>query len=397
MIMRRREQIRGSVQLELKMKLLAGNRCFGSSVASFMACLTGLLVLGSNMARADEPSGQVTVKRILVHGRPMARTDAAVQVHDGRSADLVRGDRLDAGTVVKVMFPSVRVYLDDGTGRRIMLTCTRCTEELPASLEIGAVGTQQPYKQEGGEVHYLIEPGEGWFEILFDALLGPEEELVPVAVKGTRFLLESGAGGFAIVVAEGTVAVGRPGEPQYRKLGAGKTLTKKEGELDEQPADPGVLQYMKEVFAPPVVGPAPPSESSWTASVPWPWVTVGAGAAIVATGGVFHYLAWDANQTLQRDANDRCAAGGGGAAGAGGSETGQEYYDRKYDEDVRPKRTAAWLLYAAGGAVAAGGIAWLLLEPAPPAEPAAGSRSSTPDLVPVLGPDSLGLQIQLLF
>jgi len=92
----------------------------------------------------------------------------------------------------------------------------------------------------------------------------------------------------------------------------------------------------------------------------WSLGTIGAGLVLGAAGGVVHYLAWDTNTTVHREAEqmgNELAPGDSAAAQA----AADAYYDREYLERVQPYKTASAILYGIGGAAVASGLVWYLL------------------------------------
>jgi hypothetical protein len=84
-------------------------------------------------------------------------------------------------------------------------------------------------------------------------------------------------------------------------------------------------------------------------------VLLGGGIALAAAGGVLHALAYSSNQALIDEYPD-------GTPGSPAPASYQRDYDRRFDDEVAPKMTAAWILYGAGAATAITGAVLLVLD-----------------------------------
>jgi len=370
-----------------------------------LLCLS-LLLAGLALpraVRAQEADYRVTVEKILVRGEQVARTDIAVVSTGETEEHLASGLAIEPGKTVKLLYPGVVVYLDDGQGNRILLECDLGSPESPLELVIGNPGKREGFRQKRGKVQYKVAPEEGWFEVLFDVLRGPEEEIVPIGVEGTHFLLESLDSGFSVTVAKGVVAVGKADTELHYSLGAERSLQRVSGELVEGPAGSAVLELMRSSFgAGSVVTSGSESFQSSSSSSSLvsagAWTTIGVGALITAAGGVLHVLAVETNYELRDEADSMCGGGLGGYTGSPlVKQDGQEYYDREFDEQVRPKRTAARVLYVVGGATLAGGIIWLLADTLGQIAGAAADSGPGFTVTPAFGDGGAKMMLQFQF
>lgn len=142
------------------------------------------------------------------------------------------------------------------------------------------------------------------------------------------------------------------------------------------PVDPGVS---KEVEA-----------DLWTDL--WPWVSIGAGAALLATGGVFEYLAVDANNDIADLCQDKYETYDGGDTENGWDwTTANNEMNQRFDDQVAPKNTIAISMFLAGGAAIAVGASWLFLSP-DDRMTGAGAR-----FAPMLMPAGGGVAVELGF
>ena len=134
------------------------------------------------------------------------------------------------------------------------------------------------------------------------------------------------------------------------------------------PVDPGVSKEVE--------------TDSWTAY--WPWVSIGAGAALLATGGVYEYLAVDTNN----DIADLCQGKyelydeTNGTEGWSWKDANTEL-NRRFDDEVVPKNAVAISMFIAGGTAVVLGAGWLLFGPDEP--PKMGRARLTPVMMPAGG------------
>lgn len=85
------------------------------------------------------------------------------------------------------------------------------------------------------------------------------------------------------------------------------------------------------------------------------WALVGGGATVALVGGVLSIAANARNEGLYDKYTGEDYEGMGGQAR-------QELYDAEYDDDVRPKKIASYVLYGVGGAAAVAGAIVLILD-----------------------------------
>lgn len=330
-------------------------------VVTLALCLAAAPSAFRHEAAAQEFGYAVKVTDIRLSGRSVTRTDAAVHKAGEELVELRAGDEFRRGEVLLVYYPALQIRLTGSGGDVMVLQCTDCTRDEPLELTVGDPESGKPFVQRGGDVHYRIDSDGGWFEILLDVLGGPEERLVPIGVRGTVFAVEKTSTGYSVTVAEGLVEVGGGAVGFSFSPGVGQRVLMGTKGAALEAALPENLLRIFDLLAPagPVGTIAPPV--SQPSSSPWPWVTVAAGVATAAAGGVVHYLAWDHNRSAQSTANDLCA-GAVGRSGPPTAESGSEFYDRKYEDQVAPEWSAAQVLYSAGAAAVAGGLVWYFLE-----------------------------------
>jgi hypothetical protein len=342
-----------------------------------------VLAAGGGLARGAD-GYSVEVKSIKIRDRDVATTDAA-EIGGGESArPATVGSRLEAGSQVTILYPEVQMVLVDSMGSRFALECSRCTPEEPLRFVVGNPTSKTSYKQSRGNVSYEVESqGDGWFEIMMEVVTGPEEIVIPVAVKGTRFMLEPDRLEGVVTVAEGAVGVGEEAGAAEMTVSGGETLAGRPGAFDLRQAEVGRLRYLADVLsrtptmrlaagsgrpldvgsAPLMATPIPEPGINWG-----PWALMGAGAASVVAGGVVHYLAYRAEGQAFDDAAALCGpietarSGLSGEGEPGGPYSSDAEYNRLFDERVRDLEISAWALYGTGAALAAGGILWQLLD-----------------------------------
>ena len=325
--------------------------------------LLALVPLAPAPAAADDGS-TVTVELIMVRGERTARTDAAIWLPaDGGEEDLVQGARLRPGGILKILYPVVTVYVTDAAGSRFSLECPACTEAEPLELTIGDPAQDLPFRQAGGRVTWEVAPvKDGLFRIMLDVLTGPEEELVPVAVRGTLFRTEAAGAAHGVTVANGSVAYGTEGTEAYKLLGPGDAVTGGAAPAPgpAAPADPAVLNQMKTVIQPPI----PPA---------WKWASLGAGVLVAGAGGTVLMMAASARDQARIDARRRyielvelkteeygydCDD-----AKELAEEDAQDLYNDDFRKKVQPRIIAGWVLTGVGAAAAVGSLVWILVDP----------------------------------
>jgi hypothetical protein len=84
------------------------------------------------------------------------------------------------------------------------------------------------------------------------------------------------------------------------------------------------------------------------------WVLTGTGAAVVATGGALQLLANSKNEELHDKYMDKTKYPDGAVA--------KGHYDVDYDDQVKPRRTTAFVLYGVGGAAMVAGVVLLAMD-----------------------------------
>jgi len=368
-----------------------------------MAVLAAL-VLAPASAAGDDGYG-VTVKLIMVRGERTARTDAAVWLPaEGGEEDLAQGARLTTGGVLQILYPVVMVYVADTAGNRFSLECPSCTEEEPLALVIGDPGADIPFRQAGGRVTWEIEPvEEGLFRIMLDVLTGPDEELVPVAVRGTLFRTEAAGATHAVTVADGAVAYGTPGTEAFKVVGPGEAVVGGASPAagPATPAAPEVLEQLRSVIEPPGVSGFPTVRPPAT-KLMWKLATVGAGLLTAGAGGAVLMTAASARDQARIDARheyielvDLKTAEfnyGCDTAKEMAREDVEEHYDEDYNEEVKPRIIAGWVLTGVGTAAAVGGLVWLLLD-----SPAAADVLAPVTVAPAPIPGGGGLTLNWSF
>ena len=336
--------------------------------------LLALLLLTPSPAAADDDAG-VTVELILVRGERTARTDSAVWLPAaGGEEDLVQGAKLGPGGVLKILYPVVTVYVADAAGNRFHLECPACTEDEPLALTLGDPGAELPFRQSGGRVTWEVAPVEdGLFRILLDVLIGPEEELVPVAVRGTLFRTEAAGATHAVTVADGLVSYGAEGTEAFKQIRAGEMVSGAAAPAagPAAPAEPAVLDQMRTIIEPPTLPGSRPVRAPMKPA--WKWATLGAGVLVAGAGGAVLMMAASARDQARIDARRRyvdlvdlktndygydCDT-----AKELAREDSEDLYDKDFKKKVKPKVVAGWVLTGVGAAAAVGGLVWLLVDP----------------------------------
>lgn len=347
-------------------------------ISKLLVPLLAAVVLLPAPAAGDDGYA-VTVKLILVRGERTARTDAAIWLPDGGGEeDLVQGARLGAGGVLKVLYPVVTVYVADAQGNRFSLECPACTEAEPLELTIGDPGGESPFQQSGGRVTWEVAPvEEGIFRIMLDVLTGPQEELIPVAVRGTLFRTEAAGATHAVTVAEGAVAYGAEGTEAFKVLDPGTAAAGGAAPAmgAPTPAAPGVLDQMRNIIQPPTLPVAKPGVKPIRPPIKpaVKWATLGAGVLVAGAGGAVLMMAASARDQARIDARreyvklvDLKTTEYGldcDDARELAAEDANDLYDDDYEKKVQPKVVAGWVLTGVGAAAAVGGLVWLLVDP----------------------------------
>ncbi|MFH1532927.1 MAG: hypothetical protein ABIK09_19560 [Pseudomonadota bacterium] len=325
---------------------------------------------------AGEDGYQVTVKLIMVRGAPTARTDAAIWLPaSGGEEDLIQGAQLKTGGVLKILYPVITVYVADAAGNRYSLECPACTEKEPLALTIGDPASGVPFRQAGGRVTWNVAPvKEGLFRIMLDVLTGPEEELVPVAVRGTLFRTEAAGAAHGVTVAAGSVAYGAEGTEAFKLLGPGQAVTGGAAPATGPagPADPAVLDQMRSIIEAPAIPTRPPTVRP-PIKPALKWATLGAGVLVAGAGGAVLMMAASARDQARVDARreyvqlvDLKTTEYGydcDDAKEYAAEDANDLYDDDYKKKVKPKVVAGWVLTGVGAAAAVGGLIWLLVDP----------------------------------
>lgn len=336
-----------------------------------------LFLLAASSVLADAPDYGLEVSRIFVKGAEVSTTDAAEQVVAGATAEVASRDRLPAGAVVRVFYPEVQIHLTGPNGSHVVLECAKCSPSQPLELTVGDPAGKVPFRQKHGNVTYDVETQEdGWFEILLEVLRGPDEVVVPVAVRGTRFLLAPDLAESVVTVADGMVEVGREGTTPGTIVEKGMSLAGNPGTFKVMPASPGLLKYMDNIMGPaPTMLPSPgkagpvphvpmglaPPPVDTASGASWPqWLVVGGGAVAVGAGGVLHFLAYKAEADAAAEARELCNSSATQVGKAQAHLQADEQYDKLYDDNVRPLEVSALALYGTGAAMIVGGVIWHL-------------------------------------
>ena len=110
-----------------------------------------------------------------------------------------------------------------------------------------------------------------------------------------------------------------------------------------------------------IVKPAEPKKDSRALE----WVLIGSGLALGVTGGIFHGLGYSRNEELDVEYSDASKHEYGPDA--------KKAYDADFDDEVRPKQIAAYVLYGVGGAALVAGIITYAVRDPGRAEKAKGS------------------------
>ena len=119
---------------------------------------------------------------------------------------------------------------------------------------------------------------------------------------------------------------------------------------------------------PPVVATEDPGETPGTTGITKPvepkkesgalgWVLTGSGAAVGLTGGILQFLADSRNEELHDKYMNKTDYPNG--------EEAKLLYDADYEDEVRPKRMTAFVLYGVGGAAMVAGVVLLAMNESP--------------------------------
>ncbi len=360
----------------------------------------------------------VTVRLILVRGERTARTDAAVWFPSpGQEQDLEQGARLKPGGVLQILYPIVTVYVDDSAGNRFFLECPACTEEDPLTLNVGDPGADKPFIQAGGRVTWQVEPvEEGVFRIMLDVLMGPEEELIPVAVRGTLFRTEAENNTHALTVANGLVAYGAEGGPAFQLVSAGKAVAggSAPATAPATAASASVLEEMGKTIEPPALpgpglpDPVQPDPLSGPGikhlrppvNMAWKWAALGGGILMAGAGSSVLMMAASKRDQARIDAKQKyldlvelkTTEYGFGCDDAMemAQEDAQAGYDDDYNSTIQPMVITGWVMTGVGAVAAVGGLVWLLVD-----QPAADVLPVT--VAPIPMPHGGGLTLDWSF
>jgi hypothetical protein len=103
------------------------------------------------------------------------------------------------------------------------------------------------------------------------------------------------------------------------------------------------------------------------------WVLTGTGAALVATGGALQLLANSKNEELHDQYMDKTIYPDGVVA--------KGLYDVDYEDQIKPRRTTAFVLYGVGGAAMVAGVVLLAMDKGSEASKAEAPRTLTPTVL----------------
>jgi hypothetical protein len=349
--------------------MLLGRRA--RTKASMCVLLLSIVCAMPESVLADEYG--VEVRLIIVNGHRMSVTDAAVQLRPEGPLPLNRGTSIPAGGVIGILYPGIQIHLEDSLGNRYVLECSQCGETTPLRFEVGNPTEEKPFFQRRGNVTYRVDKEDTeWFEILLEVLVGPEEEVMPVSVQGTTFLLESEPKVARVTVAEGVVEYGKAEASLFRDIKAGESaVTTVERSFVEQ-ADSTRLEYILNVsgdhpslYLKPETGiptfvlePPRPVPTSVVGGL---W-TIAGGFLVGAAGAGLHYWASEREENLDKDTENLFAEQAARYGSVTAETEANDYYDRRFAEDIRPLDRAAVTMYAIGGTAVVGGVLWMLLD-----------------------------------
>lgn len=116
----------------------------------------------------------------------------------------------------------------------------------------------------------------------------------------------------------------------------------------------------------------------------WKWSVLGGGAGLVAVGAILQVMAFNKDQQLRKDYP-------GDATDYGVWKANRKAYQDGFNKDVKPMAYGAYALYGVGGAAAATGLVFLMMDWTKPA-PAKGVH-----VAPLAAPGVLGLTFDLDF
>ncbi len=373
-----------------------GGWCWGAGSAVTWVLTATLLVATPVLAEEGVPG--LLVSRLLVKGEEVAVTDAAECTVGDATTEIRQGVRLLPGAVVRLFYPEVQVHLT-GRNSHIVLECAECSPSQPLELTVGDPGEKKPFRQKRGNVTYDVEaPQGGWFGVLLEVLRGKEEVVVPVAVRGTRFLLEPGRADGLVTVTRGTVQVAdnHLGRVELLDVTEGMAVSGDPGQLRLMAAHPVRMEYADNVtgprptlflergwpvkWRPKTIYAAPPRHPDGPST--WPhWLLISGGGAAIAAGGVIHFLALQAEADASAEARALCSTEARKVGSGQAQLIADERYDQLYQNQVRPREISAYVLYGAGAAMVAGGVIWHMVS----WNSAASSRSVSWQMVPLPG------------
>jgi len=116
------------------------------------------------------------------------------------------------------------------------------------------------------------------------------------------------------------------------------------------------------------------------------WLTIGGGGALIVVGGILQGAAYSRNEQLREDYPD-------GIEGAPVSASNKTGYEEGFENEVRPRMVGAYICYGLGGAAAAAGAIWLIVDAAKgPEEKTKGLK-----VAPMVGPNGFGATLGLEF
>jgi hypothetical protein len=110
----------------------------------------------------------------------------------------------------------------------------------------------------------------------------------------------------------------------------------------------------------------------------WKWVALGTGLVTVAVGGILHAAAWNDEVDLYNRALKE--------------KWPQSQYDSEFEDQIRPRVTASYVLYAVGGAATAAGLVGLLVETV-----RGNKKRQSAQLLPTVGPGTAVLVLDMSF
>jgi hypothetical protein len=176
--------------------------------------------------------------------------------------------------------------------------------------------------------------------------------------------------------------VGRPGEEPWKKtinIEADKTVVERPPNAQPEVAQPDVVQPG---IKNPGTGITQPGGETGRPFPTMPTVLMATGAALLLGGGITTYVAYDTNEGLL----DKYPAD---ELDYSKWVENRDNYQKEFSDSVKPLAATSYVLYGVGGAAAAAGAIWLIVD----RQKGAGDQATGVTVSPFVAPTGAGLSL----